>query len=68
VNGKKVVTAGLSSYARAREVARILKEWIETGNFLLAESLAPLPGPDSGYAFKPLKERPYASPIREAAN
>ena len=26
VNGKKVVTAGLSSYARAREVARILKE------------------------------------------
>jgi len=59
INGKKVVTAGLSSYARAREVARILKEWIEKGSFWLAEPLAPLPGPDSGYVFKPLKERPY---------
>jgi uncharacterized protein (DUF39 family) len=58
VNGKKVATAGLSSYARAREVAQILKEWIQAGKFLLAESLAPLPGPESGYAFKPLAERP----------
>jgi len=60
VNGKKIATAGLSSYARAREVARILKEWITAGAFLLAEPLAPLPGPDSGYAFKPLTERPLA--------
>jgi uncharacterized protein (DUF39 family) len=66
VNGKKVVTAGLSSYARAREVARILKERIEKGSFLLAEPLAPLPGPDSGYAFKPLKERPYVPSNRNA--
>ncbi len=66
VNGKKVVTAGLSSYARAREVARILKEWIEKGSFLLTEPLAPLPGPDSGYVFKPLKERPYVPPNRDA--
>jgi uncharacterized protein (DUF39 family) len=58
VNGKKVVTAGLSSYVRAREIARILREWLEAGKFLLAESLAPLPGVDSGYAFKPLNERP----------
>ena len=58
INGKKVATSGLSSYARAREVAGILKEWILAGEFLLTESLAPLPGPDSGYAFKPLTERP----------
>ncbi len=59
VNGKKVVTAGLSSYARAREIALILKQWIEAGSFLLSQPVAPLPGADSGYAFKPLKERPW---------
>ncbi len=60
VNGKKVVTAGLSSYARAREVAQILKDWILAGQFFLTEPLETLPGPDSGYAFKPLAERPVA--------
>jgi uncharacterized protein (DUF39 family) len=63
VNGRKVVTAGLSSYARAREVALILKEWIEQGSFLLSEPVAPLPGPDSGYVFRPLNERPWAPPM-----
>ncbi len=29
LNGKKVTTAGLSSYARGREIALILKSWIE---------------------------------------
>ena len=53
MNGKKVVTAGLSSYARAREVARILKDWIEAGSFLLTEPLAPLPGPIPVYASSP---------------
>lgn len=57
VNGKKVITAGLSSYVRAREIAQVLKKWIAEGDFLLAEPLAPLPAPESGYAFKPLKER-----------
>jgi uncharacterized protein (DUF39 family) len=60
VNGKRVVTAGLSSYARAREVAAILKEWISSGSFLLTEPVAPLPGPDSSYRFRPLTERPPA--------
>jgi uncharacterized protein (DUF39 family) len=59
VNGKRVITAGLSSYARAREVALILKSWIESGTFLLTEPVAPLPAFDSGYSFKPLKERPW---------
>jgi len=65
VNGKKVVSAGLSSYARAREIAQTLKKWIEAGTFLLTEPLAPLPTPDSGYVFKPLKERPWEPPKGE---
>ena len=59
VNGKKVITAGLSSYARAREVQPILKAWIEAGAFFLTEPVAPLPASDSGYIFKPLQERPW---------
>ena len=58
VNGKRVITAGLSSYARGREIALIVKAWIEAGTFLLTEPVAPLPAFDSGYSFKPLKERP----------
>jgi uncharacterized protein (DUF39 family) len=65
LNGQKVVTAGLSSYARAREIALTLKKWIEEGAFLLTEPLAALPAPDSGYAFKPLNLRPW-EPLREA--
>jgi len=59
VNGKKVVTAGLSSYAFAREVAQVLKRWITEGSFFLTEPVAPIPSADSGYKFKPLKERPW---------
>jgi L-aspartate semialdehyde sulfurtransferase len=57
-NGKEVSTASLSSYARARTIATTLKEWIQKGTFLLTEQVAPLPGPDSGYSFKPCKEKP----------
>ena len=57
INGKEVPTASLSSYPKAREIAGILKSWIQDGKFLLTEPLAPLPGPDSDYAFKPLTER-----------
>ena len=62
---KKVVTAGLSSYARAVEIAQTLKKWIEAGDFLLTEALAPLPAPDSGYSFRPLHLRPW-EPQKEA--
>jgi uncharacterized protein (DUF39 family) len=62
VAGKKVVTAGLSSYARALEIALTLKTWIEAGTFLLTEPVAFLPDPESGYAFKPLPERPWEPP------
>ena len=58
VQGKNVPTASLSSYPRAVEIATILKEWILSGKFLLTESVAPLPGVESGVTFKPLNERP----------
>jgi len=43
LNGKKVSTAPLSSYYKAREIANILKEWIEQGDFLLGEPQQLLP-------------------------
>lgn len=41
--GSQVRTAPLSSISRAREIAQLLKEWIEKGEFLLTEPVAPLP-------------------------
>jgi uncharacterized protein (DUF39 family) len=58
VKGKDVPTASLSSYPRAVEIANILKEWIQTGKFLLTEPVEPLPGVESGVTSKPLNERP----------
>jgi uncharacterized protein (DUF39 family) len=58
IAGKKVPAGSLSSYPRAVEIANILKDWINRGQFQLTEAVAPLPGADSGVAFKPLKERP----------
>ncbi len=45
VEGKKVPTAPLSSYPRAREIAQTLKSWIEQGRFLLTEPVQLLPCP-----------------------
>ncbi len=58
LQGKKVPAGSLSSYSRALEIADILKDWIKRGEFLLTEAVAPLPGVESGVAFKPLPERP----------
>ena len=58
IQGKEVPAASLSSYPRAVEIATTLKEWILSEKFLLTESVAPLPGIESGITFKPLKERP----------
>lgn len=51
INGKKVMTGPISSYAKAREIAGELKGWIEGGQFTLTEPLQALPK-DQG--FKPL--------------
>jgi uncharacterized protein (DUF39 family) len=43
VDGKKVITAPLSSYYKARQLANTLKEWIESGRFILGEPQQNLP-------------------------
>lgn len=48
VNGKKVPTASLSSYAGANEIAITLKEWITTGQFTLTSPAALLPSVEAG--------------------
>jgi len=58
IKGKEVPTAGLSSYAKAKEIATILKEWIRKGQFFLTEPVAPIPGPESGQTFNPFPMRP----------
>lgn len=58
VQGKEVPTGALSSYSRAKEISEELKSWIKKGEFVLSEPVAGLPGAESGYKFKPLKERP----------
>jgi uncharacterized protein (DUF39 family) len=61
VKGKEVPTGNISSYPKAREIATTLKNWIAKGDFLLTEPVAALPGVESGYTFKPLKESPSIS-------
>ncbi|HPQ68422.1 MAG TPA: homocysteine biosynthesis protein [bacterium] len=43
VNGREVPAAPLSSYPRAREIAGVLKQWIEAGEFLLGQPQDRLP-------------------------
>jgi len=65
VGGRKIPASGLSSYARAKEIASILKSWISEGRFLLTQPVETLPSTDSGMLFKSLSERPVEkfSPI-----
>jgi len=57
IKGKEVPTTPLSSYSRARQIANILKEWIQKGEFLLGEPVQLLPSVDSGLTFKSMKMR-----------
>ncbi len=43
IQGRVIPTAPLSSYYKAREIASILKEWIEKGQFFLGEPQQLLP-------------------------
>jgi uncharacterized protein (DUF39 family) len=43
IDNKKVITAPLSSYYKAGQIANILKDWIEGGKFLLGEPQQNLP-------------------------
>lgn len=56
IMGRDIVTAPLSSYTRAREIAGTLKEWIARGDFLLTEPVQKLPSPADKVQAKALKE------------
>jgi uncharacterized protein (DUF39 family) len=58
IDGRQLETASLSSYAKAREIAQQLKDWIASGEFELSKPAQLLPSVDSGVRFKPLKFRP----------
>lgn len=57
INGKSVVTTSQSSYPRARQIAAILKEWIQKGDFELTRPVAPLPSAEANIDFKSIPER-----------
>lgn len=57
VEGRKVPTASLSSYAGAREIASLLKEWITAGEFTLTGASAALPAVEAGITMKPMPQR-----------
>ncbi len=57
IKGKEVITASLSSYSRALEIAETLKDWILKKKFFLTERVTGLPAADSGYACRPMKVR-----------
>jgi uncharacterized protein (DUF39 family) len=57
IDGKRVVTAALSSYPMALEIATLLRDSIREGRFLLTEKVAPVPGADSGQTFRSLTIR-----------
>ncbi len=50
--GKEVLTGSLSSYAKAREIANILKTWILEKKFYLTEPVEKLPSVGSGIKYK----------------
>lgn len=54
ISGRKIPAASLSSYPRAREIAALLKLWIEEGRFTLSEPVASFPHAE----FISFKERP----------
>ena len=57
IQGKEVPTTPLSSYAKARQIAQILKTWIAEGDFLLTEPVQALPSIDAGITINNLEEK-----------
>jgi uncharacterized protein (DUF39 family) len=53
VHGRETPVSPLSSLKRAREIANILKEWIEGGRFFLSEPTEGLP---TDRVFRPMKQ------------
>jgi L-aspartate semialdehyde sulfurtransferase len=57
INGKQIETAALSSISKAREIAETLKDWIQSGQFMLSRPAETLPGVNSGMTFHPMVEK-----------
>ena len=57
IQGKEVPTTPLSSYAKARQIAQILKTWIAEGDFLLTEPVQALPSIDADITINNLEEK-----------
>ncbi len=57
IEGKGVPSASLSNHTKAVGIATILREWILSEKSHLTESVASIPGVESGITFKSLKER-----------
>ncbi|NLU51064.1 MAG: hypothetical protein GXX09_11855 [Syntrophomonadaceae bacterium] len=55
--GKEVPTTPMSSYPRARKIAQILKEWIQSGRFEITCPVQPLPSADADIVFRSIPER-----------
>lgn len=58
INGLRVRTAPLSSFAMAKIVAETLKTWIDEGSFLLTEAVERLPSDGSAAALTQREPRP----------
>ena len=57
LDGKEIPTSPISSYAKAKEVATMLKDWIGGGQFLITAPVQSLPGVDAGIKMNTLEER-----------
>lgn len=58
IGNKKAETFSLSSYSKAREIAKTLKKWVSEGTFLLEKPAQLLPSEGSDVGCNKLKYRP----------
>lgn len=63
INGRDINTSSLSSYYMAEEVAKKLKESIESGEFLLTQSVEPLSLAGSARPMKQTREFPNVEDV-----
>ncbi len=56
IDGTDVPTYPISSYSKAKEIASTLRDWINSGTFLLTNPVMPLPGVESGIKLGTLEE------------
>jgi L-aspartate semialdehyde sulfurtransferase len=57
VKDKEINAFPISSYSKAREIATLLKAWMDAGRFFLTEPVERLPGPGEGEGTQFLEER-----------